>query len=212
MRLVSADWRQYAACLGTNPDLFFETDIEELESLANRRCKTCPVRRACLEAEMEEEKGAVTVDRNGLRGFLTPGQRESAEKRGVARCPRCNRMRDPVLLARGILRCPVNCGQKTRRIPPLPHAGDQWTKRHTTLAQRIVGWVIDNTERGDVLPTPTHMAELLGGVRRSDVLRVYTALVSDKTLSRDDQTYVRLSATGTLRTWYPAFLTTEPLD
>ncbi len=72
--------------------------------------------------------------------------------------------------------------------------------------------MIDNTERGDVLPTPTHMAELLGGVRRSDVLRVYSALVTDHTVKRDDQTYTRLASTGTLRTWYPQFLITEPLD
>jgi hypothetical protein len=212
---VNADaWRDLAACLGTDPDAFFDPAVPAMEDVRDRLCRNCPVRKACLADTMEREQSFVAADRHGLLGYLSPGQRESAEKRGVLRCPKCNRTRDPVLLAQGILKCPVNCGQKTRMIPPLPHDGDQWTRRHTTLSQRIVAWVIDNTERGDVLPTPTHMAELLGGVRRSDVLRVYTAMVDDRTISRKgkEQVYTRRSPTGTLRTWYPAFLTTEPLD
>lgn len=161
---------------------------------------------------METERGLVAAERFGLQGYLTPGQRESAEKRGIARCPACDRPRDPVLLAQGILKCPVNCGQRERVIPPLPHTGDQWTKRHTTLAQRIVGWVVDNTVVGDELPSPTRMADLLGGVRRSDVTRVYAAMVDDDTVQRIEMTYVRVSSTGTMQTWYPTFLQPEPLD
>ncbi len=214
--MSAEDWIQYAACRQTPTDLFFDEDLEELISLAERRCRNCPVRRACFAAKMGEERGAVAADRHGLQGYLTPGQRESAEKRGVARCPKCNRWRDPVLLGRGILTCPVNCGQRDYAIPPLPHTGDQWTKRHTTLAQRIVGWVVDNTIEHDELPSPTRMSELHGGVRRSDVLRVYTALVYDGTVRKMERygvlVYVRLASTGALRTWYPAHLTTEPLD
>lgn len=210
---MSADeWRESAYCLGTPPHLFFEDDLDELEALSRLRCARCPVRKPCFADVMEYEQGRVAADRHGLVAGLTPGQRESAEKRGAARCPRCNRWRDPILLAKGILRCPANCGQREREVPVLPHNGDQWTKRHTTLAQRIVGWVVDNTIEGDELPIPTRMAELLGGVRRSDVLRVYTALVDDGTVIRVEQTYVRQAPTGALRTWYPAHLTTEPLD
>lgn len=65
---------------------------------------------------------------------------------------------------------------------------------------------MDNTVLGDELPNPTRMADLLGGVRRSDVLRVYTALVADDTVEKHDKTYVRVGLTGASRPWYPRFL------
>lgn len=216
---MSEAWRKSAACVdrGVTDEFFapFDPDtgrlINEDALMVVREvwCETCPVRRACLADVAEHEQGRETAVRAGLQAYLSPGQRESAEKRGILRCPNCDAIRDPVLLARGILRCPMRCGQKERVIPPLPHEGDQWTKRHTTLAQRITGWVIDNTDLGDELPTPTRMAELLGGVRRSDVLRVYAALTDDGTIERDDQTYTRAGSTGTLRSWTPAFLIEE---
>ncbi|HXJ69898.1 MAG TPA: WhiB family transcriptional regulator [Verrucomicrobiae bacterium] len=210
-------WREHAACRVPGEDRsapFFEPFSAETGKLvdepalneARKLCHDCPVRRACLGDIAEYELGLETVNRSGLAAYLSPGQRESAEKRGILRCPRCDAWRDPVLLEKGILRCPRRCGERTRRIPALPHEGDQWTKRHTTLSQRIVGWVLDNTSMGDGLPTPTRMAELLGGVRRSDVLRVYAAMTADGTIRRDDQDYVRVGSTGVLRRWWPAFL------
>lgn len=210
---TSEGWYEYAACKGGDTDAFFapfdvETNKvvdEALVLIARTPCRDCPVRRACLEDITTMEQGHEVVYRAGVRGYLTPGQREAAEKRGILRCPRCDAVRDPVLLARGELRCPRRCGQPARHTSPLPMEGDQWTKRHTTLGQRITAWIVDNTRQGDVVPTPTRMSELLD-VRRSDVLRVYGALVEDKTLQRDDQTYTRLARTGTLRTWHPKFL------
>lgn len=211
-------WREHAACRGVDTELFFDPFDVETGKLVNeaalnearKTCHDCPVRKACLSDISTYELGLETVNRSGLVAYLSPGQRESAEKRGTLRCPRCDSVRDPVLIERGVLRCPRNCGEKARRIPAIPHDGDQWTKRHTTLSQRIVGWVLDNTSMGDILPTPTRMAELLGGVRRSDVLRVYAAMTADGTIARDDHTYTRVGATGVLRKWYPSFLTTQP--
>ena len=59
---MSDSWRDHAACLGTPPHLFFDDDIEELESIANRRCQTCPVRTACFADEMEMERGLVAAE------------------------------------------------------------------------------------------------------------------------------------------------------
>ena len=45
-----ATWRQYARCLGADPDVFYppsESDDGALEAKAI--CATCPVREACLE-------------------------------------------------------------------------------------------------------------------------------------------------------------------
>lgn len=212
-------WREHAACRVPGEDhaaAFFTPFNTETGKLtdepalleARKTCHDCPVRKACLGDISTYELGLETVNRSGLVAYLSPGQRESAEKRGILRCPRCDAVRDPVLLEQGTLQCPRKCGERTRHIPPLPHEGDQWTKRHTTLSQRIVGWVLDNTSMGDLLPTPTRMAELLGGVRRSDVLRVYAAMTADGTIARDDQRYTRVGATGVLRKWHPAFLPT----
>ena len=100
-------------------------------------------------------------------------------------------MRDPVRIAQGILSCPRRCGVLDRSILPPPHQGDQWTKRHTTLSKRIVGWLVDSVQPGDAVPNPTRMSDLMGGVRRSDVLRVYKELVADGTLKKDLHEYTR---------------------
>lgn len=190
-----SDWRPSAACLDTPPEAFFEDiwpesgsvkmNVEALTTTRESLCRNCPVRRACLDEVMRDEKGADLSDRWGLRGYLTPGERESVKNRGILRCPKCGTVRDPVLLVQGILTCPVKCGRPERIVTPLALNGDQWTKRHTTLSTRIVGWLLDNSDPGDELPTPTQMAELMGGVRRSDVLRVYQVLMEDNTIVRE---------------------------
>ncbi len=209
-----ANWRESAACLHAPTEVFFddiwpaEGGFHELNLVFAKEmhCHDCPVRRACLEAEMEMERGNEAADRHGLRGFLTPGQREAIEKRGIARCPDCGSMRDPVLLANGILRCPVGCARPDRLVVPPPYNGDQWTKRHTTLSARIVAWIIDNTDVGDSVPPPTEMSEMMGGIRRSDVQRVYSALVDEHTLVRDDSAAHARYSRGAMvaaRNWKP---------
>lgn len=206
-------WRTSSSCLGSDPDDFFpyiwpeeKLDSIRLVEVRERDCRDCPVRRACLAEVMEIERGEDAATRFGLYAYLTPGQRESIEKRGIATCPRCGTTRDPVLLARGDLVCPIRCGQPDRHVEPPPYDGDQWTKRHTTLSKRIVAWIIDNAEPGDGLPTPAHMADLMGGIRKSDVLRVYAALIEDRTVKRSgpkqSPTYHR-GAKVALHNWTP---------
>jgi WhiB family transcriptional regulator, redox-sensing transcriptional regulator len=45
-----ATWRQYARCLGADPDLFYPPSESDEGALAAKEiCATCPVREACLE-------------------------------------------------------------------------------------------------------------------------------------------------------------------
>ncbi len=53
LTLASDEWRSYAACRDTNPDLFFPVGttgpaIEQIES-AKAICAECPAREECLE-------------------------------------------------------------------------------------------------------------------------------------------------------------------
>lgn len=212
-----SDWSS-APCLLVGPTAFYDEpwpddklDAEVLERTRDAYCRDCHLRRACLGRALDEERGAAIGDRWGLQAYLSPGQRESVEKRGIAHCPDCDRVRDPVLLAQGILKCPVNCGRRTVLVVPPPHEGDQWTKRHTTLSRRIVGWVIDNTQPGEEVVLPAQMARLMGGIRHSDVARVYRELVADGTLIHADERYLR-GATLASRNWSPKWTDATPIE
>lgn len=215
--LMNDNWRQSARCAPAGPGPFFDEpwaddqlQVDVLERTRDAYCGLCPVRRACLADIMEHEKGQIAADRFALVAYLSPGQRESIEKRGIATCPRCGAVRDPLLLAEGRLECPVKCGQRSVMVTPPPHEGDQWTKRHTTLSKRIVAWVFDTTLPGDVVVSPTQMSEMMGGVRRSDVLRVYRELVTDGTLVELDKQYHR-GAMLASRNWSPKWTDHTPI-
>lgn len=49
------DWREYAACKGESPSMFFFEDTSPNHQ-ARRLCVTCPVRLDCLEYATEHEK------------------------------------------------------------------------------------------------------------------------------------------------------------
>lgn len=53
LTLASDEWRQYAACRDTNPDLFFPvgTTGPAIEQIASAKaiCAECPAREDCLE-------------------------------------------------------------------------------------------------------------------------------------------------------------------
>lgn len=63
------EWSREAACV----DEWEVMDAGGAEALAN--CASCPVREACLQAAMEEEKGQGLCYRWLIRGGLTPEQR-----------------------------------------------------------------------------------------------------------------------------------------
>lgn len=206
-----------AECRGASLATFYDDPwpdgkLDEVAvEVARKVCHDCPVRRACFADKMEYERGNEASERYGVQAYLSPGQRESIEKRGIARCRGCDSWRDPVLLAKGILHCPINCGVPDRTIIPPPHQGDQWTKRHTTLAKRIVGWLVDEVSPGDDVPSPRQMSEMMGGVRYSDVLRVYRELVTDNTLTQELQSYRRGDRVAT-HNWKPNWYDSMPKE
>lgn len=57
LTLASDEWRQYAACRDTNPDLFFPvgTTGPAIEQIAAAKaiCAECPAREECLQYALE---------------------------------------------------------------------------------------------------------------------------------------------------------------
>ena len=61
-------WRQYARCLGVDPEVFYPASDEGAEP-AKAICRVCPVREACLEH-------AITArEKQGVWGGLTERER-----------------------------------------------------------------------------------------------------------------------------------------
>ena len=76
------DWRESAACLNHDPDLFFPTGstgpiVREIEQ-AKTVCRGCPVRTACLHWAL----GAGQL--SGIWGGLTEEERRVIRRRRVA--------------------------------------------------------------------------------------------------------------------------------
>lgn len=70
--MASADdsWRDDAACLTADPDMFFPEPADHASAAAAVAvCQTCPVADACLQDALE------TGEQHGIRGGLTPRHR-----------------------------------------------------------------------------------------------------------------------------------------
>lgn len=77
------DWRDYSACRDTDPDLFFPVGttgpaIEQIET-AKAVCRSCDVRRACLEYAL------VTNQDSGIWGGTSEEERRTLRRQYVAR-------------------------------------------------------------------------------------------------------------------------------
>lgn len=75
-------WRNLAACLGADPDLFYSFDTAEQDQ-AREICRACHVRQTCLTAANAEEHG--TGARWGIRGGMTGDERARAHRAEVQR-------------------------------------------------------------------------------------------------------------------------------
>ena len=77
---LDIDWRMYAACASTDPEVFFpvghQHQIEAKHKAAKRVCAYCPVRQRCLEWALD------TGQNTGVWGGL-----DEAERRRLARVP-----------------------------------------------------------------------------------------------------------------------------
>lgn len=65
------DWRENAACLFTDPEIFYPADMFSLIA-ARTICEGCQVRRACLRDGLE--------DHHGIWGGFTPEERRELRK------------------------------------------------------------------------------------------------------------------------------------
>jgi WhiB family transcriptional regulator, redox-sensing transcriptional regulator len=87
MSMEHVDWRDNAACLHADPDLFFPLSttgvaVPQVER-AKRICQACPVRTACLTWALDQGSssgiwGGTTEDeRHAIRGALIPHPRRA---------------------------------------------------------------------------------------------------------------------------------------
>ncbi len=66
---ISRDWRDRAACHGTQNPAFYSDDATEQAKAAREVCSSCPVRRSCLAS-------ALLHDEQGVWGGTTEADRE----------------------------------------------------------------------------------------------------------------------------------------
>jgi hypothetical protein len=158
-------WLDDAVCVGSDTDVFFD---DELRDEAKAICAACPVRKECGEQALLEEEGTSEDERAGFRAYMTPQQRVSVERRGGLKG------RDPMRLVLG--------RDGRRKILPIPEEGDRWSRHHTTLARKVVAWVVDNVEIGEALPTQGQLCKVLQ-CNPDPLRRVLSALVLDGTLN-----------------------------
>ena len=118
-------------------------------------------------------------------------------------CSRCPVRRE----CYGEIACPNWC-DIDRTMPPIDDRGDRWTRRHTTLARKVLRWLNDGGYRiGFVLPRPSTLADEWKD-RRNDMIRVYEALVADGTLAYDPRKaeYWYCGKSGAFMDWEPPHL------
>jgi WhiB family transcriptional regulator, redox-sensing transcriptional regulator len=75
--LLDQNWRAFARCSKTDPDLFFAVGAEE-HRRAKEICRDCPVRRECLAYAMD-----APID-HGIWGGMTERERRRYRRRAGA--------------------------------------------------------------------------------------------------------------------------------
>lgn len=75
---MSGEWRESAACLGSDVD-FFDGNVRATEK-ARKVCAKCPVADDCLDDQIDYERGSSIVIRWGIFGGATPAERIEIEE------------------------------------------------------------------------------------------------------------------------------------
>lgn len=100
--MTASDWRKLAACLGTDPDLFFPVGSEGPAAAqadeAKQVCRSCPVRRQCLDWALRHSQGY------GVWGGMTQEERRAS---GIPVAPRVSALCDS---GRHLKLAPGRCG------------------------------------------------------------------------------------------------------
>jgi ribosomal protein L37AE/L43A len=165
---------------------------------ARQMCAACPNRGRCIETVMTDEKGRAAENRFGVAAGTTPAQRWTMEKRGTWRCERCDRPIDPLRVISGILYCET-CRKHSRLVAGIPDAGDGWEPRHTTLAKRVLAYLVEHHPPGDRIDPPRLFADSWG-VRAGDMTTVYDALIADGTIRVTGAFYTHVGG-ATVAAW-----------
>lgn len=85
-QMAPSRWRDEAACLSEDPELWFPETPQEAD-LARRICLLeCPVRRQCLEDALKAEEGRGLAYRSGIRAGM-----DEAERLALDSTPRIGR-------------------------------------------------------------------------------------------------------------------------
>jgi len=71
---MSDSWRQYARCLGADPETFYPSSEDQADE-ARAICAVCPVREPCLEHAI------VAREKQGVWGGLTEQERRRLIRR-----------------------------------------------------------------------------------------------------------------------------------
>lgn len=205
---VKMPWVEDAACIGAD-HIFLENEgAKDYPAKCRVFCDVCPVRIECAERAMVEEGGADIANRYFVRGWLTPAQRISIQRRGGLKG------RDPRDLATGLdvaletTRSSISHRQEyeVREVPPVPDEGDRWSKHHTTLARKLVRFLDEHIEKGRHIPA-AHVIGLHLECNPAPLARVLEALVQDGTLDLDDRgRYAWRGGHGVVGSWLPIHL------
>jgi hypothetical protein len=162
---------------------------DEMDVAACRMfCEVCPVRFECADQAMTEEGNTDSANRFFVRGWLTPEQRISIQRRGGLKG------RDPMHLAQG--------WDGDRPIPPVPDEGDRISKHHVTLARKLIRWLDSNVERGATIPKESELCVLLDS-NPAPLARVLVGLVQDGTLDGVPGAHTFRGGVGAAGTWLP---------
>jgi hypothetical protein len=144
--VTAQPWMQEdSSCKNMPTEMFFpENQTGTLKAKAV--CALCPVRKPCAEQAFIEE-GSAPYGRYGIRGWMTPAQRDVVYRRGGLRG------RDPKRLLLG--------RDGRRKIRPVPDEGLDWSRHHTTLARKMCVWMEGRLNVGQRVPSVTKLCQLL---------------------------------------------------
>jgi hypothetical protein len=90
---TTGPWEDRAACKGEDTELWYSTNPSE-RARAKGICVVCPVRAACLDAALAEERGQSKDYRDGIRGGLLAEERISERRRRTEAAKRARRAAD----------------------------------------------------------------------------------------------------------------------
>jgi hypothetical protein len=87
---TTGPWEDRAACKGEDTELWYSTKPAD-RARAKGICVVCPVRAACLDAALDEERGQSKDYRDGIRGGMSAEERISERRRRTEAAKRARR-------------------------------------------------------------------------------------------------------------------------